>query len=99
VTGVQTCALPIYDGAQPLERMLPSGASFERLRAIVRTYVGDALDYDVNLVLAGQDVPRTCLDGGTRLGQTSWSRLRDAGDDTPRPDADDLILSPGAMAA
>ena len=81
------------------ERMLPGGASFERLRAIVRTYVGDALDYDVNLVLAGQDVPRTCLDGGTRLGQTSWSRLRDDGDAAPRPDADDLILSPGAMAA
>ncbi len=81
------------------ERLLPGGPSIARLHAIVRTYVGDALDYDVNLVLAAADVPRAALDGDTRLGQTSWSRGRDDGDGPPRPDADDLFIQPDRRAA
>ena len=78
------------------ERLLPGNGSIERLRAIVRTYVGDALDWDVNLILAGDEVPRSSLSGTTRLGQTSWTASRKDLDET-RPDAADLYLYPNAQ--
>jgi len=79
------------------ERLLPGGASLERLRAIVRNYVGDSLDWDVNLILAGDEVPRVSLGGTTRLGHTSWTASRRDLDED-RPDAEDLFLYPGAVA-
>lgn len=80
------------------ERLLPGGASLNRLRAIVRNYIGDTLDWDVNLVLAGDEVPRASLGGTTRLGHTSWIASPDA-DDEPRPDAADLFVYPQALGA
>lgn len=76
------------------ERLLPGGASLDRLRAIVRNYVGDQLDWDVNLILAGDALPRARLGGTTRLGHTSWVESRRDADET-RPDAGDLYLYPG----
>ncbi|MBJ6372537.1 type VI secretion system baseplate subunit TssG [Sedimentitalea arenosa] len=81
--------LPMAD----YERLLPGGDSLARLQAIVRNYVGDSLDWDVNLVLKGDDVPRACLGTTTRLGHTSWVRSRSDADET-RPDAADLYLYP-----
>ena len=79
---------------QDYERLLPGGASLERLRSIVRSYVGDFLDWDLNLILAGDAVPRASLGGTTRLGHTSWVRTR-PDPDLDQPDADDLYLYPG----
>ena len=63
----------------------------------MRNYVGDALDWDINLVLAGDAVPRASLGGKTRLGHTSWiATPRD--DEAERPDAEDLFLYPAAPA-
>ncbi len=76
------------------ERLLPGGESLGRLRAIVRTYIGDQLDWDVNLILAGDSVPRSQLGGMTRLGHTSWIRSR-PDPDVDQPDVDDLYLYPG----
>lgn len=75
------------------ERLLPGGDSQRRLESIVRNYVGDTLDWDVNLILAGDEVPRAALGGNTRLGHTSWIRSRDDSDER-RPDAGDLYLYP-----
>lgn len=79
------------------ERLLPGGASLGRLRSIVRNYAGDTLDWDINLILAGDDVPRAHLGGTTRLGHTSWIGTRQDMDEI-RADAGDLYLYPGAEA-
>ncbi|KIN70272.1 Type VI secretion protein, VC A0111 family [Sulfitobacter noctilucae] len=75
------------------DRFLPGNEGFSRLEAIVRSYVGDSLDWDVQLILKGEDVPRAVLGGTTRLGQSSWVDMK-KDDDTPRPDAGDLFLAP-----
>jgi type VI secretion system protein ImpH len=78
------------------KRLLPGMGSLERLEAIVRNYVGDALDWDVNLILRAADVPRVALGGAhAALGQTTWVGLRR---DSAR-DADDLYLSPPHVLA
>ncbi len=79
-------------------RLLPGGDSLARLQSIVRNYAGDSLDWDVNLVLAGDEVPRASLGGDTRLGHTSWLRARPDPDD-PCPDATDLFLYPDVATA
>lgn len=75
------------------ERFLPGTPGFERLQAIVRTYAGDALDWDVQLILKGEEVPRAVLGGTTRLGHTSWVTSKTRADAT-RADAGDLFLTP-----
>lgn len=54
------------------ERFLPGGDSLLRLVDWVRNYVRDGLDWDVNLQLRHQDVPRLKLGRCARLGYTSW---------------------------
>ncbi|MEM7742250.1 MAG: type VI secretion system baseplate subunit TssG [Pseudomonadota bacterium] len=73
------------------ERLLPGGQSFKRLRAIVRNYVGDTLDWDVNLVLHQNEVPKLALGRSGRLGLTAWIGTH------PLTDADDLCVH--AMAS
>jgi type VI secretion system protein ImpH len=74
-------------------RLMPGSPSLRRLEDIVRNYVGDTLDWDINLVLYRRDIPQAQLGGGTRLGHTSWigSARRDS-------DADDLYLVPESLA-
>ncbi len=81
-------------GYDEYQRLLPGTGSLERLRAIVRNYVGDALDFDVNLVLRAQDVPQPILGETVRLGQTSW-----VGNTKRKKDADQLYLEPNARTA
>ena len=59
----------------------------------MRNYVGDSLDWDVNLILAGEEVPRASLGKTARLGHVCWMGTRQDPDDT-RPDAEDLFLYP-----
>jgi type VI secretion system protein ImpH len=77
-------------GLEEFKRLLPGNGSLERLEAIVRNHVGDALDWDVNLVLRAEEVPRSALGGTTALGHTSWLGTRRA----DARDADDLRLAP-----
>ncbi|MFT5066635.1 MAG: type VI secretion system protein ImpH [Reinekea sp.] len=73
-------------------RLLPRGTSLERMRAIVRNYVGDALDWDVNLILRREDVPMATLGKTVQLGQTGWIGTRKS-----KQDASDLFLEPNAI--
>ncbi|QDT61488.1 hypothetical protein SV7mr_40240 [Stieleria bergensis] len=57
---------------QDFQRMLPGGASLDRLTAMVRNYIGDEWNWDLNIVLQREDVPSWQLGEG-QLGQTVWS--------------------------
>ena len=74
------------------ERMMPGSPSLARLEAIVRNYVGDTLDWDINLVLRRDQVPQAVLGQTTMLGHTSWIGTR-----TSDTDADDLYLIPRSL--
>ncbi|RUS59685.1 type VI secretion system baseplate subunit TssG [Pseudorhodobacter sp. E13] len=74
------------------ERMMPGSPSLARLEAIVRNYVGDTLDWDINLVLRREEVPQAVLGQTTMLGHTSWIGTR-----TGDTDADDLYLIPRSL--
>ncbi|NEV63090.1 type VI secretion system baseplate subunit TssG [Thiorhodococcus minor] len=76
-------------GLDDYRRMLPGGASLARLVAIVRNYLGDELDWELNLVLRREDTPPMQLGGQSQLGWTTW-----ATSGTPEQDPDDLKLQP-----
>lgn len=63
------------------ERLLPGGESMDRLRALVRNYIGDELTYDVRLVLERESVPPLRLGATARVGWTTWLTSRPADSD------------------
>jgi len=69
------------------QRMLPGGASMQRLRAWVRNYAGTALDWDVRLILKQQQVPPLAL-GVRKLGWTTYLASAPA-----RRDPDQLLIN------
>lgn len=73
------------------QRLLPGGASLERLQAFVKNYIGEELDWDLHLILEQEEVPKTELGLGGSLGWTSWLVS-----EQPPTDAADLVLQPQA---
>jgi len=72
-----------------MERMLPDGDSFTRVRDWVRNYVGQEFFWDIQFVLRAEEVPAVSLGQSGRLGWTTWLQT------TPfQKDADDLVLIP-----
>lgn len=71
------------------ERFLPGRESGKRLRDMVRNYVGDSMDWDVNLLLKKKNVPAMRLGENDLLGWNTWLGNR-AGDE----DVHDLLLEP-----
>jgi type VI secretion system protein ImpH len=67
---------------------LPDGSAFAPLRAIVRFFANDGIDFEVQLILQREDVPRCRIDldgeSPPRLGWASWLKSaplgRDPGD-------------------
>lgn len=54
------------------ENFLPEGGNLDRLRSLLRNYVGFELSWDVNLLLLPEEVPSAQLGRYGRLGWTSW---------------------------
>jgi type VI secretion system protein ImpH len=84
-------------GPMDLDRFgdfLPGGRSLERLRHWVRNYVGFEFDWEVQLVLARDEVPGIRLGREGLLGWTTWLGARRAA-----TDADDLTLAPERVRA
>lgn len=69
------------------QHMLPGRDSGKRLRALVRNYIGDSMNWDVVLVLKKEKVPSFKLGEDDLLGWNTW-----LGNRTRDDDADDLIL-------
>ena len=70
-----------------LQRMLPSGGAFKRLKTWIRNYCGDELYWDAQFVLLADEVPTTQLGNGGFLGWTTWVNTR-----KPDRDAEDLLI-------
>jgi type VI secretion system protein ImpH len=82
----------IVMGPMDLDRyfdFLPGGPSLARLVDWVRNYAGFEFDWEVQLVLARDEVPGIRLGQDGHLGWTTWLGARRAA-----TDADDLILVP-----
>lgn len=73
--------------------LLPGSPALARVKATVRNYVGEALKWDLNLVLAEPEVPPLRLGRGPRLGWTTWIASGLATGRLGR-DGDDLRLDP-----
>ena len=58
------------------QRMLPGGGSLDRFIAWVRSYVGKELKWDLQLELKPDEIPKTKLDGSSRLGLSSWLKSK-----------------------
>jgi type VI secretion system protein ImpH len=69
------------------QRMLPGGDSILRLIAWVKNYIGDELDWEVQLILKAIEVPSICLGKMGQLGWSTWLRSKKF-----EKDAGDLIL-------
>jgi type VI secretion system protein ImpH len=76
------------------ERFLPARESLNRLVALVRSYLGDELAFEVRLVLKRDEVPPLKADGTARLGWTTWLPAR-----VFTTDPDDLVMEPMAAGA
>ena len=71
------------------DRFLPDGSAHEQLRALTRFFGNDQLDFEIQLVLAREDVPPCRLGGdepGPALGWSTWIKTvpfgRDADETT-----------------
>jgi len=71
------------------QRMLPGRESGKRLRAMVRNYIGDSMDWDVKLVLKKEKLPPMRLGMDDLLGWNTW-----LGKPPGIDNVDDLILEP-----
>ena len=77
------------------DRFLPGGDAHEPLRALVRFFTGDEIDFELQLVLARDEVPQVVLGGDTEsgdsvsLGWSTWLRTKPL-----VRDADETILTP-----
>lgn len=70
------------------QRMLPGGDAHVRLGQWIRTFIGDELTWEAQLVLKKSEVPAAKLGGGVRLGWTVWLKTEE-----PPVDQGDLVLS------
>jgi type VI secretion system protein ImpH len=71
------------------DRFLPGGSAHEQLRALTRFFGNDQLDFEIQLVLARDEVPPCTLggdDAGLPLGWCTWIKTvpfgRDADETT-----------------
>jgi type VI secretion system protein ImpH len=71
------------------KRLLPRRESLKKLRDLVRNYLGDEFDWDLNLVLFANEVPALKLGQSGELGWTTWLGQRRS-----QADAAEVIVNP-----
>jgi type VI secretion system protein ImpH len=73
------------------DQFLPTGSAYEPLKTLTRFFSGDQFDFEVQLVLARDEVPASAIGvgvPGSPLGWCTWMRSRPFS-----RDADDTILT------
>jgi type VI secretion system protein ImpH len=55
------------------QKFLPGTRSAKRLESWVRNFVGDEFAWEAVLILRKDEIPKTRLGGGARLGWTTWT--------------------------
>jgi len=78
-------------GFDRYQYFLPGHSGLARLKAAIRNYIGDELDWDVQLILRHEEVPTASLGRVGQLGWTSWM-----GNSVRQREAENLILNPAA---
>ena len=73
--------------------LLPGGDALKRFTTLVRDYVAEELQWDINLILHKDEVPLLMLDGTRELGWTTWLASR-----PKKEHANDLVLVPSARS-
>ena len=73
-------------------QLLPGSDRLTRIAQLIRTYVGPAMEFDVQVVLRADEIPAIQMDSsqpgaGPRLGQTTWLISTE-----PENDAEDAIF-------
>lgn len=84
-------------GRERFLALLPDGSEFAALSSVVRLAAGVEFDFDVQIVLAAAEVPKTRLFGGlgaSQLGWTTWLRTQEF-----REDARAAIFEPAVARA
>jgi len=76
-------------GYAEFKRLLPRRDSLERLRDLVRYYLGDEFEWDLNLLLRAEEVPELKLGQSGELGWSSWLGRR-----STNADADEVVVNP-----
>ena len=71
------------------QRFLPDGTSLPKLISAVRAYIGDELDWDLQIVLKRAERPSTELGVSGQLSRTAWIAGHSGSGD-----AGDLVLNP-----
>lgn len=71
------------------QELMPDGPAYRALEQVVRFFVGPSFDFDLQIVLKRDEVPRCQLKtrGGVRLGWNSWLFSK-----PPTVDADDAVF-------
>ena len=68
-------------------RVLPGNTGFDLLKAWIKSYVGLLFDWEIQLILLAEEVPKLKADNSIQLGYTSWLRTKKY-----RVNAGDLFL-------
>lgn len=76
------------------QRCLPGAPLLTLVRAVVRNWCGDALDWELNPILSEPEVPALRLGASARLGWTTWAHRGRLGHDGA-----ELKLEPNRIAA
>jgi type VI secretion system protein ImpH len=74
------------------QQFLPDNPSLRIVVDMVKNYIGDIFNWDLQLILQKQQVPALCLTGQQQLGYTTWSLINNK-----HQDADELIFTPSIM--
>ena len=72
------------------KRLLPTGPAFKRLRDWVRFYAGEEFTWDLQMVLAREEIPDIQLGKAGQLGWTTWLKTKPFA-----KDAEDLVVQAG----